>query len=131
MDRPTHPSHPTPSIPSHQTRTVGLVLMCEHWTPKGDCKVTGHKESQLYKRNPFKKFSPSMLHIEIPSKFKKWNRLQFNRRNTFKNFHLQFYKKNPFKIYLTHLQFYIRNPFKFCSEKKSTLKFGLKIPPRT
>ena len=38
---PSNPSHP-----SHQTRPVGLVVMCEHWTPKGDCKVTGHKESQ-------------------------------------------------------------------------------------
>ena len=28
----------------HQTRPVGLAVMCEHWTPKGDCKVTGNKE---------------------------------------------------------------------------------------
>ena len=43
-----------------QTRPVGLVVMCEHWTPKGDCKVTGHKESQFYERNPFKKSSLSI-----------------------------------------------------------------------
>ena len=46
----------------------GLVVMCEHWTPKGDCKVTGHKESQFYERNPFKKSSPS-----IPKKII-WNK---------------------------------------------------------
>ena len=26
------------------TRPVGLAVICEHWTPKGDCMVTGSKE---------------------------------------------------------------------------------------
>ena len=37
VPRPTRPTRP-----SHQTRPVGLVVMCEHWTPKGDCKVAGN-----------------------------------------------------------------------------------------
>ena len=77
---PSHPSHP-----SHQTRPVGLAVMCEHWTPEGDSKVTDHKESQFYERYPFKKFSPSMLYIEIPSKLK--NKIAFN-----------FIKEIPLKI---------------------------------
>ena len=40
----TFDDRPIPSITSHQTRPVGLVVLCEHWTPKGDCKVTGNKE---------------------------------------------------------------------------------------
>ena len=27
-----------------QTRPIGLAVVCEHWTPKGDCKVTGNEE---------------------------------------------------------------------------------------
>ena len=30
----------SPSHPSHQTRPVGLAVMCEHWTLKGVCQVT-------------------------------------------------------------------------------------------
>ena len=65
---------------------------------------------------------------EIPLKFKNWNRLQFYKRNPFKIFCLQFYMKNPFKMYSTRLQFYKRNLFKKFSEKKLTQKFGLKNP---
>ena len=68
---PSNPSNP--SHPSHQTRPVGLVVMCEHWTPKGDCKVTGNKERN-YKMIEPKKSSP-----------KNRNRLEF-------------YKEIPLKI---------------------------------
>ena len=53
------------------TRADALVLRVEHWTPKGDCKVTGNKERnqlQFYEGNPVKKKltkkikSPSNLH---------------------------------------------------------------------
>ena len=50
------PSHP--SKPSHQTRPVGLVVMCEHWTLKGDCKERGNKERKVHQK------------IEIAFKFK-------------------------------------------------------------
>ena len=40
----THP------IPSHQTRPVGLVVMCEHWTLKGDCKERGNKERKVHQK---------------------------------------------------------------------------------
>ena len=29
-----------PSIPSHQSRPIGLAVMCKQWTPKGVCQVT-------------------------------------------------------------------------------------------
>ena len=52
-----------------ETRAGALVLRFEHWTPKGDCKVTGNKErtSILYRKFLSKKFtkklkSPSDLH---------------------------------------------------------------------
>ena len=70
---PSHPFHP--SVPSNSA--FGLAVVCEHWTPKGDCKVTGNKEipsnikeiplklnrhknskidnsPSIYMRNPFK-----------------------------------------------------------------------------
>ena len=59
-------THPTPS---HQTRPVGLAVMCEHWTPKGDCKVTGNKERNQKMIGP-----------------KNGNRLQFYKKNPFKNY---------------------------------------------
>ena len=39
----TQPIPPHP-IPPYQTRAVALAVRFEHWTPKGDCKVTGNKE---------------------------------------------------------------------------------------
>ena len=36
---------PVPSVPSVPSNSAfGLAVVCEHWTPKGDCKVTGNKE---------------------------------------------------------------------------------------
>ena len=35
----TRPSRPVPS-----NSAFGLAVVCEHWTPWGDCKVTGNKE---------------------------------------------------------------------------------------
>ena len=67
---------------------------------------------------------------EIPLKFKNWNRLQFYKRNPFKIFCLQFYMKNPLKIYSTRLQFYKRNPFKFFSKKNQLWNLASKIPSR-
>ena len=40
-----------------QNSGKALALRFEHWTPKGDCKVTGNKERnplQFYEENPFK-----------------------------------------------------------------------------
>ena len=63
---------------------------------------------------------------EIPLKFKNWNRLQFYKRNPFKIFCLQFYMKIPLKIILTFQksrEFYKRNPFKFFFRKKLSSNF--------
>ena len=51
-DRPTRPSGPPVT-----TRAGALVVRFEHWTPKGDCKVTGNKERK--KKLP-KKSSPKI-----------------------------------------------------------------------
>lgn len=40
-NRPTRPS--VSPVPSVTTRAGALVVRFEHWTPKGDCKVTGNK----------------------------------------------------------------------------------------
>ena len=52
---PSHPtpSHPTPYDPTPSNSGKALVLRIEHWTPKGDCKVTGKKErtSILYRKS--------------------------------------------------------------------------------
>ena len=44
------PVRPVPPVPSHQTRPVGLVVMCEHWTLKGDCKERGNKERKVHQK---------------------------------------------------------------------------------
>ena len=61
------PSHPfirppvnssNPSNPSHPSNSGWRPRRkVKHWTPKGDCKVTGNKERnplQFYEENPFK-----------------------------------------------------------------------------
>ena len=43
------PSHPT-------TPAVALAVRLEHWTPKGDCKVTGNKK-EIKMNRPKKKLT--------------------------------------------------------------------------
>ena len=84
------------------------------------------KSSSILKRKSLKKMFAFNFIREICLKIKNWNHLQFYKRNPFKILCLKFYMKNPFKIYSTRLQFYERNPFGIFSEKKLTLKFDLK-----
>ena len=46
-----------------QTRAVALAVRFEHWTPKGDCKLTGKKERNMTKKKNHQK-------IEIAFNFK-------------------------------------------------------------
>ena len=68
----------------YKTRPVGVAVLCEHWTLKGDCKVTGNKEGNQkmigpkkvnqkmeivfnFERNPFKNY---LEQKEIDHKFR-------------------------------------------------------------
>ena len=90
-------------VPSNSA--YGLAVVCEHWTPKGDCKVTGNKEipsnikeiplklnrhknskidnsPSIYMRNPFKNESyQKKVHqkIEIAFNFIREIPLKINR----------------------------------------------------
>ena len=94
----------------------------EHWTPEGDCKVTGNKERKsLYKifskRNPSKFLSEPKKNIfsklrssigEIPFN---WNRRQFYKRNSckiYKEFPVKFTGISFVKILL--LDWFLKNP---------------------
>ena len=134
---PSHPSHPSnPSDPSHQikhfeekarpksnylgdrfffqsslpnkTRPVGLVVMCEHWTLKGDCKERGNKERKVHQK------------IEIAFKFK-WkilHELIGPRKKIISEFPLLLIWP---PCGTAHLSFYHR----FCFTRKSFVKFCL------
>ena len=88
-----------------------------------------HQKTALYFylwNKPLQKSFASILymksHLNLKSPSILW-------KNPFENFHLEFYIKNPFKIYLAHIQFYIENPFKFFSEKKITTEIRPKKCP--
>ena len=68
---------------------------------------------------------------EIPLKIKNLNRLQFYKRNPFKIFGLKFYMKNPFKINQLAFNFTKEIPLKFCRKKNGPWNFVSKIPSRT
>ena len=103
------PSHPS------QHGLAPAFLRFEHWTPKGDCKVTGNKErtSILYRKSLQKKFtkklkSPSNLHEKS---FINWSDLE--KKNT-REFPL-----NLIWFYFTGKSFVFFSTFSMISKKSN------------